>query len=112
VRKINATTGIITTVAGGNGMFSANPVSIAVDNSGNIYASDASGNRVRKIDGVTGAATIIAGNGTSGNTGDDGPATSAQITAGALTLDAAGNLYLDRYYITLCRDTRNKWLCR
>jgi large repetitive protein len=94
VRKINATTGIITTVAGGNGMFSANPVSIAVDNSGNIYASDASGNRVRKIDGVTGAATIIAGNGTSGNTGDDGPATSAQITAGALTLDAAGNLYL------------------
>jgi len=39
--------------------------------------------------------TVAAGNGTDGYSGDDGPATSAQLNEpGALTLDASGDLYI------------------
>jgi len=61
IRKVNITTGIINTVAGngkagfsGDGGMATNaelyyPVSIAVDDSENIYISDENNNRIRKV---------------------------------------------------------------
>ena len=41
--------------------------------------------------------TTVVGDGTQGYSGDGGPATQAQIHGGALTFDAAGNLYIADY---------------
>jgi uncharacterized protein (TIGR03437 family) len=72
-----------------------NPGGIAVDAAGNLYIAD-QGNRVRKVsDGVI---TTVAGNGTPGFSGDNGPATSAQLNVqnqpSAIAVDAAGSLYI------------------
>jgi sugar lactone lactonase YvrE len=103
IRKIDATTGIITTIAGngtpeygddGSPATSAlyRPAGIAVDSSGNVYFSEVSGHRIRKI--VDGIITTIAGTGTEGFSGDGGPATSAQLDNPlGMTIDNDGNLY-------------------
>ncbi len=88
VRKINSS-GIISTIAGnGTAGFSGDgipataahvtPVAIAVDKLGNVYFSDTT-SRIRKID-ATGIITTIAGTGSTGYSGDGGPATNAQIS--------------------------------
>ena len=66
-----------------------------MDNSGNMYVcDDGVGTRVYKVT-PGGAITVIAGNGTSGFSGDGGPATSAQLfEARAVAVDAAGNVYI------------------
>ena len=105
IRKVN-TSGIITTVAGtgtagysgdGGSATSAeiwNPVSIAVDASGNIYFADRSNNVVRKVN-TSGIISTVAGNGSAGYSGDGGSATSAQIWGPqGLTVDAYGNIYI------------------
>ena len=75
IRKINKTTGIISTVAGnGTAGFSGdgglavsaslnNPSGVCVDNAGNIYIADDQNFRIRKVDAVTGIINTIAGNG-------------------------------------------------
>ena len=83
--------GTIVTVAG-NGAYSYSgdggpaisaqfnfPYGLAMDNAGNLYISDPSDGRVRKVSRA-GIVTTVAGNGTSGYSGDGGPATSAQIS--------------------------------
>jgi sugar lactone lactonase YvrE len=68
-----------------------NPAGIAVDAAGNLYIADS--NRIRKIS--HGAITTVAGNGTYGFSGDNGPATSAQLfNPQGVAVDAAGNLYI------------------
>jgi hypothetical protein len=111
VRKISVATGIITTIAGkqytggyppfnGDGGAATeaklfNPCSMAMDAAGNIYISDNGFNRIRKVDASNGIITTIAGNGTLGYSGDNGPAVDASIRAGWITVDRAGeNLYL------------------
>jgi trimeric autotransporter adhesin len=97
--------GIITTIAGNdpsgysgddgpaNSADLAGPIGIAVDPRGNVYISDVQRNVVRKIS--NGIITTIAGNGTSGHSGDGGPATSAQLAAPlAIAVDFSGNLYI------------------
>ena len=49
--------------------------SVAVDSAGNLYIADTGNNRIRKVS--NGVITTVAGNGTAGFGGDDGPATSA-----------------------------------
>jgi sugar lactone lactonase YvrE len=107
VREVVAGSGTITTVAGTgtvglpgdngaalNATLSA-PTCVLPDGNGNVYVCDANEYRVRKISMVTGTITTVAGNGTGGYSGDNGPATSAQILAiNGLALDASGNLYL------------------
>jgi uncharacterized protein (TIGR03437 family) len=52
-------------------------------------------NSVVRLDGTTGILTLVAGNGTYGYSGDDGPATSAQLLAPqGLAVDSTGNLYI------------------
>src|SRR5438876_1134763 len=102
IRKVN-TDGIISTVAGDGGDIfggdggpatatSVLPVDIFVDPGGNLYLADAS-YRVRKVNG-DGIITTIACNGTSGFTGDGGPATAASCAPYRVARDSAGNLYV------------------
>lgn len=107
IRKVSASTGIITTIAGtGTAAYSGDgsaatsaqfntPYSIALDKSNNIYISDFMNNRVRKINASTGIVSTIAGTGVSGYSGDGGPATSARISyAKGIFVDRVSNVYI------------------
>ncbi len=108
IRKIDAA-GIIRSIAGtGTIGFSGDggPATAAemaaddidFDKSGNMYITDKTNYRVRKID-TAGIISTVAGNGISGYSGDGGPATAAQIglTEG-ISVDNAANIYItDRY---------------
>lgn len=110
IRRIDAASGIITTIAGGpTAGFSGDggpasqaelndPLQVAFDGSGNLYVLDWGNVRIRKID-ANGIITTIAGNGTIGDSGDGGPATQASFNiggddSGGLAADASGNVYL------------------
>src|SRR3954447_14602278 len=67
----------------------SNPRSVAVDGSGNIYIPD--NNRIRKVSAETGVITTVAGNGSYGYTGDEGPATSASLNyPSGVAVDGSG----------------------
>jgi uncharacterized protein (TIGR03437 family) len=102
IRKV-APDGTISTVAGNGNVTSAGdggpaisasfgqPRSVAVDGAGNIYIAE--GKRIRKVN-PAGIISTIAGIGTSGFSGDGGPAASAQINAATgMAVDRSGNLY-------------------
>lgn len=93
IRKIDRTTGIISTIAGkgpnhpgysgDNGaattaMLNA-PKSVAVDKQGNIYISDTGNNVIRKLS--NGMITTLAGTGSAGYSGDGAIATQAKLNA-------------------------------
>ena len=89
VRKVAAGSGIVTTLAGTT---SFNCQGLAVDPSGNVYISD-NASKVYVLPPV-GKPTIFAGS-NGGFSGDEGPATKAQLHGPAeLALDSAGNLYI------------------
>ena len=103
IRKVS--NGVITTVAGnGTAGFSGdngsatsaqlyNPVGVALDSAGNLYIADGGNFRIRKVS--NGVITTVAGNGTPGYGGDNGPATSAQFYGlSAVAVDSAGNVYI------------------
>jgi len=103
IRKVS--NGVITTVAGGGSLFFENgpatstelsPHGIALDAAGNLYIADGISS-VRKVS--NGVITTVAGNGTQGYSGDDGPATSAQFDfPTSVDLDPAGNIYVADVY--------------
>ena len=69
------------------------PWPIAVAPNGSVYFGDY--NTVYRYDPTPGTVVVVAGNQTSGFSGDNGAATSAQIgTPSGLALDSAGNLYI------------------
>jgi hypothetical protein len=170
VRKIDAATGVITTIAGngiggyaGDGLPATNaelnsPSGICIDTFGNLYISDQSnyrirkvdisgyitticgtgvwgigtdggladttqiglvngicsdnynnifitdGDRIRKIDAITGVISTYAGNGVSGNAGDEGPALAAQLMDPyAITFDRVQRLYIACMYGSVVR---------
>ncbi len=81
---------------GGAALFSAlsSPEGLAFDGSGSLYVADYGNNRIRKISSA-GIISTYAGNGTSGFSGDGGPATAAQINQPiGLAFDPSGNLYI------------------
>jgi sugar lactone lactonase YvrE len=102
-----ASTGIITTVAGtGTAGFSGDggPATsaklnfwtsgLAVDAANNLYIADDQNHRIRKVNASTGIITTVVGTGTSGFSGDGGPATSAKVNRPVTpVLDSAGNIY-------------------
>jgi RHS repeat-associated protein len=107
VRKVTASTGDISTVAGnGTGGYSGDggpatsaelyfPYGVAVDASGDIYIADLGNNRIRKVTVSTGDISTVAGNGTGGYSGDGGPATSSELNRPiGVAADDAGNLYI------------------
>lgn len=107
IRKVNAATGIIETIAGiGTVSFSGDggpakqaelflPTGVAVDGAGNLYLADQGNQRIRRIDAATDIITTVAGTGVSGYNGDDIPAVNAQLSLSFpthLSVDAAGNV--------------------
>lgn len=85
VRRVDHTTGVITTVAGtgrrectGDGgparLASINGCrGVAFDRAGNMYVLEREGNKVRRADAKTGIIETVAGTGIKGYTGDGGP---------------------------------------
>ena len=80
IRRIDASTQTITTIAG-DGTLSALalPKGLSVDSTGNLYLADSANHRIRRIDAATGQITTIAGNGTQTFSGDGTPAIDASL---------------------------------
>ena len=108
VRKIALSTGVITTVAGdptlgcgysGDGGPATaaelgNLLGVAVDGAGNIYASAANSQRVRKVTAATGLIDTFAGDGVAGYNGD-GLATSISLyNPQEIASDVNGNVFI------------------
>jgi sugar lactone lactonase YvrE len=86
---------ITTTTVPGNGTSAMVPGMIAVDGADNLYIPNRAANGVGRIDAVTGALTIVAGNGTAGSGGDGGPAVQASLNGpSAVVVDIHGNVYI------------------
>lgn len=111
VRRVEALTGIITTVAG-NGtagyragdegklatraMLNA-PCAVAVDARGDLYIADMNEHRVRRVDAVTGDISTVAGAGVAGYifSQDGEPAAVARLNKPrGLAIDTGGALYI------------------
>ncbi|MBI4850203.1 MAG: IPT/TIG domain-containing protein [Acidobacteria bacterium] len=106
IRRIDAVTNIVTTVAGGKGRafggdgaaatsagFGDTPNSLLFDRSGNLFIS--TNNRVRRIDAQTSVISTVVGNGNQGFSGDGGVATNASLAIpSGLALDSKGNLFI------------------
>ncbi len=123
IRKVDATTGVITTLAGRPGLpgFSGdsgpatqaqlNPsqsfpaMGVEVDKAGNLYIADTGNNRIRRVDMATGLITTVAGVGSAGSAGDGGLAVSASLNNPVdIDIDELGNLFI--------ADTRNHLIRR
>ncbi len=70
------------------------PIGVAIDMDGNTYISDASNNRINKVD-KAGLIYTIAGDGLPGYSGDGGPAKQARLHyPTGIAVDNLGNLYI------------------
>jgi len=107
VRKVDLTTGIISTVAGngvtgfsGDGDLAiksqlSNPLGLAVDNQGDLFISDRNNNRIRKINMSTGIINTIAGTGEAGFSGDGDLARNALLSnPTGLAFNRDGDLFV------------------
>lgn len=73
----------------------AEPYEVRFDRAGNIYWVERLSHSVRRVDAKTGLISTIAGNNTSGFSGDGGPATAAQLSEPhSIGFDRAGDLYI------------------
>jgi trimeric autotransporter adhesin len=114
VRRVDHATGIITTVVGNGNPGTptgddgdGGPATAALLNgpkvlalyNGGLFITDNGNNRVRRVDLRTGIITTVAGDGNpgtpTGNDGDGGPATAAQLaSANWLTVDTDGDVLI------------------
>ncbi|HNJ39250.1 MAG TPA: hypothetical protein PKZ53_02085, partial [Acidobacteriota bacterium] len=110
IRRLDARTGMISTVVGGNefGYRGDNgpasealinqPGPLVIDGAGNLFFADLSNRVIRKIEAQTGVISTVAGNGPLDQFGSDGdgkPAINVWLASiSGLAVDAAGNLYL------------------
>ncbi len=110
IRKIN-TSGVISTVAGigGSGGYNGDGgqataaqlntcTDMTFDAAGNMYIADYTGQRIRKVN-TSGVISTIAGTGTVGYSGDNGPATAALLNYPyGIAINSAGEIFFsDRY---------------
>jgi sugar lactone lactonase YvrE len=110
VRKIDAGSGLMTTVAGtgyagygdsfgGDGgpataALINNPSAVAIDNAGNMYIADNANGRIRKVN-AAGIISTIAGNGGPAYNGDNGPASGATLVSPiGVAVDNSGNVFV------------------
>jgi sugar lactone lactonase YvrE len=110
VYKVSAKSGIISTYAGGGQNYTyptfgdgglatdavlEEPLGIAFDKSGNLYIADSGIGRIRRVNGVTGSITSVAGKTDATSLGDGALATAAMLVYPVnVTLDGSGNLYI------------------
>ena len=110
IRKVTASTGIIS-IAAGNGGHAYNgdniaatsaelddPFSVAVDAAGNFYIADYEAGRIRKVTISTGLISTVAGGGGMVYSGDGAAAVGAGIGPLDVTVDSAGNVYIADTY--------------
>jgi DNA-binding beta-propeller fold protein YncE len=115
IRRVDARTGVIATVAGnGEEGFAGDggpatraalnqPYGIAIDRAGNFYIADRLNRRVRRVDAASGVITTVAGTGEAAYSGDGGPAPRAGLAEpNGLAFDPAQRLL----YITDVADNR------
>ena len=70
------------------------PSGMTVDGVGNLYIADTDNHRIRRVD-ASGTITTVAGTGSQGYSGDEGPAVAAQLNdPKGVAMDDAGNLYI------------------
>jgi hypothetical protein len=113
IRRIDATTGIITTLAGTGSMgfsgdiIAANAATLALPQgltiaaNGDLYLADSANHRIRRIDASTGIITTVAGDGIQGFSGDGGPAIAA-------SLDTPRSAALSSFAFLTLADTGNQ----
>lgn len=111
VRKVDHSTGIITTIAGIYGAYGYNgdniqataaslggPSAVAVDGNGNLLIADAGNGRIRMVNLSTGIISTVAGNGNDMPpyfAGDNGPATAASLNSPrGIVIDNSGNIFI------------------
>jgi sugar lactone lactonase YvrE len=118
IRKIDAATGVMTTIAGNGTVCGASsdavgdgcpatqatlkqPQGVTLDAAANLYIADTNNHRIREVSAATGVITTIAGNGfASGNgagayNGDGILAVNAELNFPyAVAFDAAGDMYI------------------
>ncbi len=94
IRRVDSEGTVTTVVDAAGADVPFRPSDLAVDADGILYVSDADNNRVYRAD-PDGAVNALAGGGSSGASGDGGPALDAELAEpGGLALDGAGNLYV------------------
>lgn len=106
VRRVDAQTGVITTVAGtGQARFSGDggpadqaalnePAALVVDDAGQLYIADQSNNRVRVVDLKSGLIRTLAGTGSATYDGDGRPAVESSLAGPSGLAVWAGGLYI------------------
>ena len=107
IRRVDAATGIITTVAGtgeqgyggdggpGTQAQFREPNDCFLDGSGGLFIADIQDQRIRRLDLASGIINTFAGNGVKERSGDGLPAREASILgARAVCMDGAGNTYI------------------
>lgn len=107
IRKVDAKTGVITTVAGcgkksyhgdggpATGAGLNEPYGVELDADNNLFIVDRLNFVVRRVDAKSGVITTVAGNGKPVYGGDGGPATQAGLKEpNGLCLDGKGKLYI------------------
>jgi len=107
VRRVDAVTGVIATVAGlgqprcsGDGGLAVEaglnePAALAVSDRGLLYIADQSNNRVRAVDLITGVICTVAGTGTAAYNGDDVAATETGLAGpSGLAVASDGTLFI------------------
>jgi Tfp pilus assembly protein PilX len=106
IRKVTAATGVITTFAGTTNGFAGDggpataarldtPEAVDLGPLGDLFIVDTGNRRVRRVQAGTGTITTVAGTGTSGFSGDGGPATAARFTTiGGITVSSTGVYYV------------------
>ena len=107
VREVVKATGDIITVAGnGTAGYSGdggpataaelnNPTGVAFDSAGDLFIADGGNNVVREVVKATGDIITVAGDGTAGYSGDNGPATAAELDGRLrVAVDPAGDVFV------------------
>ena len=106
IRKVSASTGIITTIVGtgiatydGDGIAatsaSLNQPVLTLDSLGNLYIADTDNDRIRKVTVSTGIIITVAGTGSRSYNGDGVAATSAHLNYPvSVIVDSDDNLYI------------------
>jgi sugar lactone lactonase YvrE len=107
VRRVDAATGRISTVAGSGGVYAQAQegapaveasigyvLDVALDATGNLYTADIHNYRIWKIDRAGRITTFAGGGEPADGFGDGGPATSARIHPSGVSVDSRGNVLI------------------
>jgi hypothetical protein len=110
IRKVSASTGNISTYAGGTGAGYAGdgnvatsagislPNGLSVDSSGDVYIADTMDMRIRDVSYPSQIIETVAGDGVAGFSGDGGSAKAAELYQPyGVAVDVSGNLYIADY---------------